>query len=181
MQKDFNLEEAWKKIRGFAFDVDGVLTDGGVFADSNDDLYRVFDSKDGFGFRMASMHGYHLAIITGGRSKSIMHRFLRLGVPKEDIYLRSRDKMKDFNDFCSRHGLAPDEVLYMGDDVPDISVMQACGIGACPADSVQEAIDAADYVSPRPGGHQCAREVIEKVLKLNGDWTLDVELYEKKF
>lgn len=175
------MEPDWKNIKAFAFDVDGVLTDGGILADCSGELYRTFDSKDGFAFRMASMHGYPLAIITGGRSESIRQRFLTVGLAREDIYLRSRDKMKDFKDFCLRHGLSADEVVFMGDDIPDIPVMMASGIGACPADSVEEVLAASDYVCARSGGKSCAREVIEKVMKLHGNWQLDIKLYEEKF
>ena len=174
-------EKAWKKIRAFAFDVDGVLTDGGIFAHSSGELFRTFDSKDGFAFRMAAMHGYHLAIITGGRAESIRKRFLTCGVAPEDVYLGSRGKIKDFNDFCSRHGLASDEVMYFGDDIPDIPVMKACGVGVCPSDAVEEVLEAADYISPCAGGKRLARNTIEKVMKLHGTWQLDIALYEQRF
>ncbi len=174
-------EAAWDKIKAFAFDIDGVLTNDGLIATETGELYRTFGSKDGFAIRMASMRGYPVAIITGARSLSIQKRFLTCGVPEEDIYLHSRDKMKDFRKFCERHSLEPEEVLYCGDDIPDIAVMQACGIGACPADAVPETLAIADYVSPRNGGQEFARDVVEKVLKLNGDWVFDVGLYEARF
>lgn len=174
-------ESAWKKIRAFAFDVDGVLTNGGILAHSSGELFRTFDSKDGFAFRMASMHGYHLAIITGGRAESIRKRFLTCGVAPEDVYLGSRDKIKDFNDFCTRHSLSPEEVMYFGDDIPDIPVMLACGVGVCPSDAVSEALEAADYISPCAGGKRLARDTIEKVMKLQGTWRLDISLYEQRF
>lgn len=174
-------DEDFKRVKAFAFDVDGVLTDGRLIATDKGELYRLFDSKDGFAFRMASMHGYYLAIITGGRSESIRKRFQTCGIPNQDIFLGSRDKIKDFNTFCENHWLSPDEVIYMGDDIPDIEVMKACGIGACPADSVPEVLEIADYVSPRKGGEQCAREIIEKVMRLHEQWELDVKMYEERF
>ncbi len=174
-------DEDWKRIKAFAFDVDGVLTDGKLIATDNGELFRLFDSKDGFAFRMAAMHGYYVAIITGGRSESIRKRFQTCGVPNEDIYLGSRDKIKDFNKFCERHWLGPEEVVYVGDDIPDIDVMRAAGIGACPSDAAPEVMVAADYVSPHKGGCQCARAIIEKVMKLHEQWELDVKLYEKRF
>ena len=118
------MDEVFKKIRAFAFDVDGVLTDGGILADLDGELFRTFDSKDGFGIRMAVMGGYPVGIITGGRSESIRKRFLTCGVAAEDVYLGSRDKIEDFDDFCSRHSLSPDQVMYFGDDLPDIPVMK---------------------------------------------------------
>ena len=175
------IQEKFLKIKAFAFDVDGVLTDGGILADLNGELYRVFDSKDGMAIRMAVVEGFHMAIITGGRSESIRKRFASCGIKAEDVYLGSRAKMEDFEDFCSRHGLKPEEVMYFGDDLPDIPVMEACGCGACPSDAVDEVKAIADYISSRPGGKGCVREVIEMVMKLQGKWELDVEDYKKKF
>ena len=89
--------------------------------------------------------------------------------------------MDDFEDFCARHSLAPEEVMYFGDDLPDIPVMKACGCGVCPQDAVDEVKEMADYISPRPGGKGCAREAIERVMKAQGEWVLDVQDYKKKF
>lgn len=175
------MENILKGIKAFVFDVDGVFTDGGILADCNGELYRTFDSKDGFGIRMASMRGYKLGVITGGRSKSIPMRFLQCGIKPEDVYLGSRDKIEDFEDFCRKYDLLPEEIMYFGDDLPDIPVMQVCGCGVAPADAVEEAIAAADFVSPKPGGKGCVRHAIEMVMKLQGTWELDVQDYKKKF
>lgn len=175
------LEEIFRNIKAFAFDVDGVLTDGGILADLDGELFRTFDSKDGFAFRMASMAGFHTAIITGGRSESIRKRFRTCGVRPEDVYLGSRAKVEDFDDFCTRYGLAPEEVMYFGDDLPDIPVMIKCGCGVAPADAVAEVLGIADYISPCAGGRRCARDTIEKVMKAQGKWILDVGLYKKRF
>ena len=171
----------FSRIRAFAFDVDGVFTDGGILCDLQGELYRTFNAKDGFGVRMATMKGYPVAIITGGRSGSIVARFRTCGVGQEDVYLGSRDKIADLNDFCRKYSLEKAEILYVGDDVPDIEAILACGIGVAPADGVQEAKDAADYVSEFPGGRGCVRDVIEKVMKVRGDWVFDVAHYKKKF
>lgn len=175
------MEEKLKKIKAVAFDVDGVITDGGILAMPDGDLLRVFDAKDSFGIRMAKMNGLHTAIITGGSSESIVKRFSVCGIDEEDIYLHSRIKIDDFNDFCSKHLLKPEEVMYFGDDMPDVPVMLACGIGVAPADAADEAKAAADYVSPYPGGHGCVRHTIEMVLKAQGRWQLDDKLYKKMF
>lgn len=176
-----NTDDILAGIRAFAFDVDGVMTDGGILANLDGELFRTFDSKDGFAVRMASMHGYALAVITGGRSESIRKRFMTCGVRPEDVYLGSRDKKEDFNDFCTRHSLQPHEVMYIGDDLPDIPVMQACGLGVCPSDAVAEVKAVADFVSPFPGGRGCCRHSFEMVMKRQGTWTLDVGEYKKKF
>ena len=175
------IEDRLRDIRAFAFDVDGVMTDGGILANLDGELFRTFDAKDGFAVRMAAMHDYRLAIISGGRSESIRKRFLTCGVKAEDVYLGSRDKIEDFDDFCTRHGVRPEEVMYFGDDLPDIPVMLKCGCGVAPADAVEEVLEAADYVSPKAGGRGCVRDTIEKVMKAQGTWSLDVALYKKKF
>ncbi len=175
------MEERLKKIKAFVFDVDGVLTDGGILADLNGELYRVFDSKDGLALRMAHMRGYHLGIITGGRSGSIPQRFRTCGISTNDVYLGSRDKITDFEDFCKRHNLEPNEVMYFGDDLPDIPVMKVCGCGACPCDAVDEVKEVADYIGSKPGGKGFARQALEMVMKLQGTWNLDIQDYKAKF
>lgn len=169
------------KIKAFAFDIDGVMTDGGILCDLEGQLYRNFDAKDGFAVRMATMNGYPVAVITGGRSGSIRQRFLSCGVPAEDIYLGSRDKIVDFKDFCRRHGLSHEEVMYFGDDIPDIEVMEAAGIGACPSDAVDEVKAIADWVSSRPGGKGCIRECFEKTMKAQDRWIYETRVYKEKF
>lgn len=175
------MEDTFKKIRAFAFDVDGVMTDGGIFADLQGELYRTFDAKDAMALRMAKMSGYHLACITGGKSESIRKRLLTCGFSYEDIYLGSRAKIEDFDDFCSRHGLLPEEVMYFGDDLPDIPVMVACGCGACPSDAVEEVKATADYISEKQGGKGFVRESLEKVMKSQGRWGLDISIYKREF
>ena len=169
------------RIKAFAFDVDGVLTNGGILCTPGGDLWRTYDAKDGFGLRMAMMNGYTLGVITGGTSTTILDRFLGYGMDMENVHLHSRDKMKDFRAFCSHNGLAPEEVMYFGDDLPDVAVIRAAGIGVAPADAVQEAKDAADIVAEHPGGKGCIREMVEKVMKLQGRWVFDTGDYEKKF
>lgn len=176
-----STNEKFLKIKAFAFDVDGVLTDGGILADLNGELYRVFDSKDGMAIRMAVMKGFHMAIITGGRSESIRKRFESCGIKTEDVYLGSRAKMEDFEDFCKRHNVSPEEVMYFGDDLPDIPVMQACGCGVCPSDAVDEVKAIADHISTKPGGKGCAREILQAVMESQGLWYLDVYEYKRHF
>jgi 3-deoxy-D-manno-octulosonate 8-phosphate phosphatase (KDO 8-P phosphatase) len=173
--------ETFKKIRAFAFDVDGVMTDGGILATMEGELLRTFDAKDSFGMRMAAMKGYPMAAITGGRSLSIPKRLQQCGFKDEDVYLGSRIKMHDFEDFCRRHGLKADEVMYFGDDLPDIPVMKACGCGVCPSDAVQEVKDIADYISDKPGGKHCVRQTLEMVMRAQDKWEVDFDVYHKMF
>lgn len=170
-----------KDIKAFAFDIDGVMTDGGILADLDGQLYRTFDAKDGFAVRMASMNGFHIGVITGGRSQSIRARFSNNGIKPEDIYLGSRNKIEDFEDFCDRHGLKAEEVMYFGDDVPDVEVLRTAGVGICPSDAAEEAKEAADIVADVPGGKAFVRKYIEKTMKAQGRWNFDAILYKKIF
>lgn len=174
-------KERLLRIRAIAFDIDGVMTDGGILAMPDGDLLRVFDAKDSFGVRMAKMNGLHTGIITGGSSGSIVKRFSVCGVDPDDIYLHSRIKLDDFNAFCHKHSLLAEEVMFFGDDLPDIPVIKACGIGVAPADAACEVKMAADFVSEFKGGHGCVRNAVEMVLKAQGRWHLDDALYKKMF
>jgi len=169
------------RIRAFTFDIDGVFTDGGILCDLKGDLYRTFEAKDGFAIRMATMNGYPVGIITGGASISIARRFATNGIPREDIYLSSRNKIEDFADFCSRHGLSAEEVLYIGDDIPDIETIRAAGLGVCPSDAVEEVREASDWVSEHPGGRFCVRSTVEHVMKAQGKWNFDAKTYKRLF
>ena len=178
---NYNYKVRLHGIRAFAFDVDGVMTDGSIIAAPDGEPIRIFNAKDGFAFRMCRMKGYPVAIITGGTSEGIVSRFSSLGVDKADIYQKSRDKVPDFLDFCNRHGLKPEEVAYAGDDIPDIPVLKIAGLSVAPADAVPEVKDICDYVSLYPGGRGLARDLVEQVLKVHGDWNLDTEVYSKLF
>ncbi len=172
-----NYKVKLHKIKAFAFDVDGVLTNGDIIClPENGDLLRTFDSKDGLGMRIAYMCGYHLAIITGGRSQSIYKRFYP--VLAHEVIMDAQDKLPVFEDYCKRNNFAPEEVVYVGDDLPDIPVLQKCGLAVCPADAVEEVKAVSDYISHRPGGKGCVRDIIEQVLKVQGKWNLNPALYQ---
>ena len=167
----------FSKIKALTFDVDGVMTDGGLLCFDDGNFLRIFDAKDSFGLRMAQMAGIRLAVITGGTSPSITQRFRKCGVLEEDIYLHSRDKIQDFRAFCAKHGFSPEEVAYVGDDLPDIEVILAAGLGVVPCDAVPEARAAADFVSPYPGGKGCIRDLTERILKAQGKWKFNLDAY----
>lgn len=171
----------WEKIKGIAFDIDGVMTDGGLFCDPNGEFLRTYDAKDAFAVRMACMHKIPCAVITGGKAESIRLRFIHCGVKPDDVYLQSCVKIRDFEHFCAKYGLDKSEVAYFGDDIPDVPVLLAAGFGIAPADACEEAKAAADYVSPFPGGHWCMRDAIEKIMKAKGLWEVDYGVYEKMF
>jgi 3-deoxy-D-manno-octulosonate 8-phosphate phosphatase (KDO 8-P phosphatase) len=163
-----NVLELFKPITTFVFDVDGVLTDGTVLVMPNGLQARRMHIKDGFALQMAIRNGYNVKIISGGNSPEVADRLQKLGV--KDISMQVLDKKKFLLDYMSAASLSKEQVLFMGDDLPDIAAMLAAGLPCCPADAVDEAKEVSKYISHLTGGNACVRDVIEKVLKLNGHW-----------
>jgi|TARA_B100001741_G_C16509436_1_gene578906 3-deoxy-D-manno-octulosonate 8-phosphate phosphatase, YrbI family len=157
-----------RKINTFIFDVDGVLTDGKVLIDVDGQILRLMNTKDGYAMKYAIDNGFKISIITGGTNLAVKKRLISLGVHK--IYLGSHNKINSFNDLIKKFNLNPNEILYVGDDIPDIPVMKKAGVSACPQDAVQEVKAISDYVSHKNGGSGCVREIIEQVLKVQGKW-----------
>ena len=157
-----------RKIRGFIFDVDGVLSKDVIPLHPNGDPMRTVNIKDGYALQLAVKKGYQVAIITGGYTDSVKMRFERLGV--KYIYMRSSVKMKDYTDFMNRTGLKPEEVLYAGDDIPDYEVMKLVGLPVAPADAASEIKDISLYISSKNGGEGIARDVIVQTMKTQGTW-----------
>lgn len=170
-----NFKEQLRDVRAFVFDVDGVFTDGTVFLDPSGEMVRTMNIKDGYAVQYCIKKGYPVGIISGGNSESVRTRFQRLGVT--DIYLKSHSKIDDFEDFMFKYSLQGQDILYMGDDIPDYEVMTKAGVSTCPSDAVQEIKKISDYISDRKGGHGCVRDVIEQVLKLHGKW-MDNEAFQ---
>ena len=167
-----NYKHLLPKIKTFIFDVDGVLTDGKILINSDDELLRSFDTKDGYAMKCALVKGFKIAIITGGRNEAVRERFKELGVI--DIYLGAHHKLDAYQDLMDNYDLNQEEILYIGDDIPDIPVMEKVGLGCCPADAASDVKAMADYVSHKKGGEGCVRELIEQVLRVQGKWSLDI-------
>lgn len=163
-----NVLERFKDITTFVFDVDGVLTDGTVLLLENGLQARQMHIKDGLALQMALRNGYRVMIISGGASEPVIRRLQYLGV--EEIHLGLKDKLAFFDGVRKQYDLQWQEILYMGDDLPDLAVLEKVGLPACPADAVAEVKESVQYISPVKGGWGCVRDVIEKVLKLNGHW-----------
>lgn len=157
------------------------MTDGSVLCDPNAEPLRIFNEKDGHGLRMAALNGYILAVITGGHTEAVRKRMTAYGVPYENVYLKARDKRRVIQEFCERFGLSPEEVLYMGDDIPDVPALEFAGVSVAPADAAAEAREAADIVSPIGGGKGFVRWTLELVMKAQGKWIFDVKKYEQMF
>ena len=163
-----NVLELFSKITTFVFDVDGVLTDGTVLVLPNGVQARQMHIKDGFGLQMAIKNGFKVLVISGGTSEPVVDRLNKLGIT--EVYMTVADKKDFLKTYISKKGLRWNELLYMADDLPDLKVMEIVGLPSCPADAVTEIKEAVTYISPLPGGHACVRDVIEKVLRLNGHW-----------
>jgi 3-deoxy-D-manno-octulosonate 8-phosphate phosphatase (KDO 8-P phosphatase) len=163
-----NVLEHFQDISAFVFDVDGVLTDGGVLLLENGLQARRMNIKDGLALQMALKNRYTVVIISGGSSEPVIHRLQYLGLT--EIYLGLKDKLKFLQGFMEQQQLNPKQVLYMGDDLPDIPVLEQVGLPCCPADAAIEVKKISKYISPVNGGCGCVRDVIEKVLKLNDHW-----------
>jgi len=162
------LLQKLKSITTFVFDVDGVLTNGDILASDSGELLRTFNIKDGYALQLAVKKGYHVCIISGGRGQAMEKRFEGLGIP--DIFLGISNKVEVFKEYLEICNLKAGEVLYMGDDLPDLQVMKLVGIPTCPADASPEIKEICLYISPFKGGKTAVRDVIEKVLRVQGKW-----------
>ncbi|WP_027075872.1 KdsC family phosphatase [Maribacter antarcticus] len=165
---DKSYKKFLKDITTFVFDVDGVFTDGSVLVDNSGELLRTMNVKDGYALKTALTKGYKVCIITGGTNEGVRKRLMGLGVT--DIYMGSHFKIETLNDYLDIHKIDLKNILYMGDDIPDIPPMQVVGLATCPQDAVPEVKAVSTYISHKVGGTGCVRDVIEQVLKVRGDW-----------
>ncbi len=159
------------KIKCFVFDYDGVLSDGSIYILPDGEGLRKSNVKDGYSLHHAILNGYKVAVLSGGTGESMRRRMNGLGIT--DVILGVSYKLDAFNDYLDENGLSADEVLYMGDDIPDYEVVVKAGIGACPANASHEIKAVADYISPFRGGNGAVRDVIEQVLTVQGKWMND--------
>ncbi len=163
-----NELERFRQVQTFFFDVDGVFTNNDLLCTEAGELLRMMNVRDGYALKRAVKAGYQLVIITGGSSMGVVSRLKALGVT--DIFSGIQDKLPVLKKYMEENGISPDQCLYMGDDLPDLEVMQWVDFSACPSDAVPEIKAIADYISPLPGGRGCVRDVIEKTMKLAGKW-----------
>ena len=166
-----------KKIKAMIFDVDGVLSANVIPMSAEGEPLRTVNIKDGYSLHMVAKQGVLLGIITGGRMEAVRKRFMALGFAEENIYIGSSVKIHDYRDFRSRHGLHDEEILYVGDDIPDLEVMRECGLPCCPKDAAPEIKAAARYISHAEGGYGCGRDIVEQVLKVKGLWLADKQAF----
>lgn len=157
-----------RKIKALVFDVDGVLSCETIPMHLNGEPMRTVNIKDGYAIQLAVKLGFIVAIITGGKTEAIRSRYEALGV--KDIYMGAAVKTKELTHLIEKHKLHYEEILYMGDDIPDYEVMEKCGLACCPSDAAPEIKEISIYISRKEGGKGCGREVIEQVLKAQNKW-----------
>ena len=149
--------------------MDGVLTDGSIMVDSDNNWLRRMNIRDGYALQMAVREGFKVIVVSGSSSPQVLDRLNKLGI--KDVFMNVKDKPSLLKKISTERGLALNEVLFMGDDIPDYFCLQLAGVRACPADAASEIKEIASYISPFAGGNGCVRDVIEKVMKLNKKWT----------
>ena len=155
-------------ITTFVFDVDGVLTDGSVFVNTTGEMLRTMNIRDGYALKAAVDNGYNVCIISGGSNEGVRVRLRNLGIT--DIHLGTPDKVATFDEYTDVYSILPEQVLYMGDDIPDYHVMQLVGLPTCPQDACPEIKAISKYISHKNGGKGAVRDVIEQVMKVQGKW-----------
>ncbi|MGB0890796.1 MAG: KdsC family phosphatase [Flavobacteriaceae bacterium] len=166
MEKSY--KEFLPQIDTFIFDVDGVLTNGIVTVFPNGQLVRQMNIKDGYALKAAVKAGFRVCIISGGKNEGVRTRLANLGIT--DIYLGAHDKIEQYNELVKKYNLTPENVVYMGDDIPDLPVMKLVGMPTCPNDAAPEIQQASRYISNKKGGEGCARDILEQVLRVQGKW-----------
>ena len=164
------FKEELNKVKAFLFDVDGVFSSEKLYLTPDGDMMRTMSTKDGFAIQHAVKKGFIVGIITGGWSEAVKKRFNGLGVT--DVYLKSTDKHDDYLDFMYKHELKPEDILYMGDDLPDYNVMKAVGLATCPVDAAEEIKSISDYISDKKGGEGCVRDIVEQVMRATRNWEI---------
>jgi 3-deoxy-D-manno-octulosonate 8-phosphate phosphatase (KDO 8-P phosphatase) len=166
-----SYKEYLQHITTFVFDVDGVLTDGTIIVTTEGEMLRNMSIKDGYALKTAVDHGYNVCIISGGSNEGVRKRLRGLGVT--DIHLGVHHKTDTLDEYMDVYGIKAEQVLYMGDDIPDLYVMQKVGLPACPQDAATEIKAISKYISHRNGGKGCVRDVIEQVLRVQGKWNVN--------
>jgi len=163
------------RIRAIIFDVDGVLSAETITLSAEGEPLRTVNIKDGYAIQLAQKLGLRIVILTGGKTEAVRLRYARLGV--EDIFMGCAVKVKAYDEFLERYGLKDEEVMYMGDDIPDLEIMRRVGCPVCPKDACPEVLETSIYVSHLRGGYGCGRDVIEQTLRAQGKWVMNEKAF----
>ena len=166
-----NYRALLPKVTTFIFDYDGVMTSGDILVTEKGEALRAGNVKDGYALQYAVKQGYNVAIISGGYSNSIQHRMEAVMV--KDIFMSIPDKTVKLKEYMAERGLTPEEIVYVGDDIPDYPAMKMVGVPVCPSDAAEEIKEISVYISHCAGGRGCVRDIIEQVLKVQGKWMTD--------
>ena len=164
-----------QKIRAIIFDVDGVLSAETITLSAEGEPLRTVNIKDGYAIQLAMKLGLRIVILTGGRTQSVRKRYEGLGV--KDIYMGCAVKIETYDEFLKKYGLKDEEIMYMGDDIPDLEIMRRAGCPVCPKDACPEIKAVSLYVSDRQGGYGCGRDVIEQTLRAQGKWVMNAKAF----
>lgn len=163
-----NYKVLLKRINTLIFDVDGVLTDSSVLVTSKGEMLRKMNTRDGFALKAALDAGLNVCIISGGNNEGVRIRLQGLGL--KDVILGAHDKIKNLEKLMSSLNVSKEEIMYMGDDIPDLPAMALAGLPCCPQDAAPEVKAVSQYISHKNGGHGAARDIIEQILKIQGNW-----------
>ena len=163
------------KIKAIVFDIDGVLSAETITLSADGEPLRTVNIKDGYAIQLAVKLGLHIAIMTGAKTQAVCRRYEGLGV--KDVFIGCAVKIKTYEEYLQRYGLSDDEVMYMGDDIPDLEIMRRVGCPVCPADACPEVKEVACYISQLRGGYGCGRDVIEQTLRAQGKWQMNATAF----
>ncbi|MBA3681331.1 MAG: HAD hydrolase family protein [Bacteroidetes bacterium] len=165
-----NFKQKLNKITTLMFDVDGVMTDGKVLVMESGEVVRNVNSKDGYAIHLAVAKAYRIVIISGGNNIAVKNMLLRTGVT--DVFINQHDKLACYLEYLKLNNLTDEEVLFMGDDLPDHEIMSRVGVAVCPKDAASDIKEICQYVSDKNGGEGCVRDIIEQVLRVQSKWEI---------
>lgn len=165
-----NFKQRLNKITTIMFDIDGVITDGKVFVMESGEVLRNLNSKDGYALHLAVQKGYRMCVISGGNNVGIKQLLARTGIT--DVFINAHDKMAVYETYLMENNIKDEEVMFMGDDLPDHGIMSRVGLAACPEDAAVEIKAISHYVSPKKGGNGCVRDVLEQIMRVQGNWEI---------
>jgi 3-deoxy-D-manno-octulosonate 8-phosphate phosphatase (KDO 8-P phosphatase) len=166
-----NFKEVLGRVKAFVFDIDGVLSNQTIAMNIFGVPNRTINLRDGYALQLAAKKGYFVAVISGSNSREYINRMKNLGI--KDVHLNCRSKIDQFTSFLKKYSLDSNDVLYMGDDIPDYKAMKHSGIPVCPSDADSEIKKISVYISDRKGGEGCVRDIIEQVMRLHNKWMDD--------
>ncbi|GFR88249.1 3-deoxy-D-manno-octulosonate 8-phosphate phosphatase [Elysia marginata] len=167
-----NYKEKLQNIKSFVFDIDGILTGGDILITEEGRMLRTMSAKDSYAIRRAVEECFIVGIVSAVTDISVMHRLKQMNISDENVYLATQNKKKAFINFAEKNALSIDEIIYMGDDIPDIEPLQLAGLGTCAQDACEEVKAIAEYVSHKKGGRGCVRDIIRQTLKIQGKWDI---------